>query len=209
MNGGIPARPAPYEMREATKADRPQIEELLDQRSKWTVRQRVPFAAVPFRLLQMIGQHHDPDGARVMVLAEDGHLLGCVVMTPSAPVTEGWSPREMSEPALYLNHACTRPDETSSRGTASSLMALWAGDQAARHGITLIRCSVQSGHVAGMLCRNRRWTPLRLGMSGAYAPVTLLQRRAELQPELDRFIIGALTLNPANGRPSGAVHSTP
>ncbi|MEV7869176.1 hypothetical protein AB0P17_24500 [Streptomyces sp. NPDC088124] len=197
MSAGIPARPEPYVMREATEKDRLPIEVMLRKRSAWATARNLPASAtVPF-VLEMIGRT-TPDGARLMVLTEDAHLLGCVVVTRRAPVTDGWSGPEMAEPALYLTAACTRHDTPDPRGRLSSLMTLWTRDHAARLGLPQLRCSVRAPQVADLLVASG-WKKLREGENAVLTPVSLLWLTAQSQPGLHRFIADADTAAPEDG----------
>lgn len=164
-------------IRPVTVPDAERVRALIEARCAWMEERDIPsWRANAGALTELaIGEGADS----WLLLEQQGQAVGLTTFQPEPPPW-GWTSQERAEAAYYLHTTITHPHSSIER--PGSLIALWAVDRAASHGLAWVR----RGCLSPRLVRYYRTQGFALHhrVERSNNTVYLMARRAEPLPEI-------------------------
>ena len=172
-------------MRPATPEDKYALEVMIQARSDWMAKKKLPNWHSWGRHVQALAANCSGRFGDMWVLTENSdRIIGCTtILTTAAPWV--WTGNEAMDSAFYLNATVTDPAQRHRK--LGTLIAHWAVDHAARKNISYVRRDCTSPALAAYYER-QQFTLVRTVSAPGGCSSYALERRAQRIAELTKWL---------------------
>lgn len=172
-------------MRPATSEDESALKVMIQARSDWMAKKRLPNWRSWGRHVQALAANCSGRFGDMWVLTENGdRIVGCTtILTTAAPWV--WTGSEAMDSAFYLNATVTDPAERHRK--LGTFIAHWAVDHAARKNISYVRRDCTSPALAAYYQRQQFTLVRTVSAPGGFSSYAL-ERRAQRIAELTKWL---------------------